>query len=265
MRIVFPVLIIALFLVSIVAALPTFQVYDNNIDSYGGQIARDRRIFDPYTRDRYFGADYYRPYQNFGQKGPTNMLLNTGAKSAYSSVFNLDTNSMTNEGRNPGKISNWDPKVRGYPRLDKSVSLLPYDPVEQSFAQTPVLAQGTARLLSIGDVYGSGMDKPFPQTQIQIVLQNLPPADDNEIYEAWLLDDQSGYALNLGIMKSAAKTTAELLFTIPRQVYMFEHVIITKEPFPDEDPRPGEIILAGNIDPARSQLTINPSYFERLR
>jgi len=257
--------LIALLLVGTVLAIHDFQVYDNNIDSYAGQIARDRRIYDPYTRSRYFGEDYYRPYNNFGMKGPTDRLLNTGAKSAYSSVFNLDSNTLSNRGRDPAYISNWDPKIRGYPRLDRSVTLLPYTYDDLSLAGEPFLAEGTARVFSIGDVWGSGFSKPFPKTQVFVALQNIEPMDENEILEAWLYDEETGYALTVGLMKPAAKLTAELFFEFPRLVYMFEDVIITREAFPDYDPRPGQIVLAGSIDPARTQLNIDPSIYERVR
>jgi hypothetical protein len=257
--------LIVMLLSGTVLAIHDWQVYDTNIDSYAGQIARDRRIYDPYTRARYFGSDYDRQFNNFGQKGPTDRVKNTGFKSAYSSVFNLDTNAWSNRGRDPSYISNWDPEMRGFTRLDRAVALLPYSPVEQTVAGTDLGAKGTARILSTGNQYGGGMNSPYPQSQIQIILQNLPPVGDNEVYEAWLFDKETEYTLNIGIIKSGPELTGSLTFAIARLVWMFDSIIITKESFPDVNPNPGEIVLMGEINPAREDLTPPPSEFDRLR
>ncbi len=257
---------IALLLAGTVIAIHDYQVYDTNIDSYSGQIARDRRIYDPYTRDRYFGQGYVRPFINFGQKGPTDRFKLTGSKSAYSAAFNLDTNSMSNQGRNPGFISNWDPKVRGYARLDRAIELLPYNPVNQLVGAEPSIAKGTARILSTGDAYGAGNNQPHPSSQIQINAINLQPIGENEVYEGWLYDDESEYALSLGILrKGSIPMTAQLVFQYPRLVHMFDEVWLTKEPFPSEDPSPHTIILSGRINPARTELNTPPNYYSRLR
>lgn len=257
---------IALMLTGTVIAIHDFQVYDTNIDSYSGQIARDRRIYDPYTRERYFGQGYQRDFINFGSKGPTDRLMLTGAKSANSATFNLDTNSLSNQGRNPAHISNWDPKVRGYARLDRAVELLPYTPVYQTIGVTPSMAKGTARILSTGNQYGAGNNQPYPSTQIQINAINLQPLGSDEVYEGWLYDDESEYALSLGILrKGSFASTAQLVFAYPRLVHMFDEVWLTKELFPSEDPNPHTIILSGRINPARTEVDTPPNYYSRLR
>ncbi len=258
-------ILVALLLVGSVLAIHNYQVYDNNIDSYTGQIARDRRIYDPYTRDRYFGTGYVKPFQNFGSKGPTDRLTQTGSKSAFSSVFNFDSNSLSNQGRDPAHISNWDPKVRGYPRLDRSVELLPYSPVEQIIGTEPTMGKGTARVFSTGNEYGAGLNKPHPRTQIFIQALYLEPLDENEIYMAWLFDYETEYALNLGVLKSTLPPTLQMVTQIPRLAHMFDEVWITREPFPSMDPSPHTIVLSGVINPARTEIRTPPDYYPRLR
>jgi hypothetical protein len=257
---------IALLLAGTVIAIHDFQVYDTNIDSYSGQIARDRRIYDPYTRDRYFGQGYERQFVNFGSKGPTDRFRLSGSKSSFSGSFNLDTNSLSNQGRDPAHISNWDPKVRGYARLDRAIELLPYNPANQLIGVEPSMAKGTARILSTGDQYGAGNNQPHPSTQIFMQAINVPPINEDQVYEAWLYDDESEYALSLGIMrKGSIPLTLQFVFDYPRLVHMFDEVWITKESFPSEDPSPHEIILSGRINPARTELNTPPNYYSRLR
>ncbi|MEM3154517.1 MAG: hypothetical protein QW165_03045 [Candidatus Woesearchaeota archaeon] len=259
------IILVALLLLGTVFAIHDYQVYDQNVDSYTGQIARDRRIYDPYTRQRYFGVDYQRQFVNFGAKGPTDRLMLSGRKSAFSSVFNLDSNSLSNQGRDPAKISNWDPKVRGYPRLDRSVELLPYNPLGAVLGPQKTIARGTARLYSTGNEYGAGLNKPSPRTQIFIQGINLEPLGKNEIYMAWLYDAESEYAWNIGVLKGTTPLTLQLVTEFRRQAHMFDEVWITKEPFPSDDPTPHTIVLVGTINPARTETSTPPNYYERLR
>ncbi len=265
MRIAFAVLFILL-LSGSVLAIHDLYYYDKNDDGYTGQLARDRRMYDPNTRERYFGEGYYRPFSNFGAKGPTNRILNTGAKSAYSGVFNLDTNTFSNQGRDPGHISNWDPNVRGFARLDVAVDMLPFGIVDESFGAENVLSQGTARIISQGNAYGEGLNNAYPRTQVFIVVKNFEPTDDDAVYEAWLYDEDTEYALPLGLMQSGAERTSRLSFEIRRMTHMFESVIITRETFPDLDPGPGQIVLMGKFGPTRRDVNPTTSYFsERIR
>lgn len=262
-KLVFSILIVLL-LAGTVFSLPTWYVYDSNIDSYTGQIARDRRLYDPNSRDRYFGSDYEWQYWNLGRKGPNDRMANTGAKSAYSGVFNLDTNTFSNQGRNPGHISNWDPNVRGFARVDRAVDLLPFTAVTETIGPQDKLQRGVARVLSFGDAYGSTLNKAAPRTQFFVQAINLPPIGQDEMYEAWLFDAETEYALSLGLMKTGTGLSVQLYSEMSRMVSMFDSVMITREPFPDADPSPGEIVLWGDFAIRRD---VNPpaSDYERLR
>ncbi len=262
--------LLVLLLAGTVLAIHEWAVYDYNIDSYTGQVARERRAYDPYSRERYFGQDYNRDFANYGAKGPTYRVTNTGFKSAFSNVFNLDTNTFTNRGRDPSKISNWDPGILGYARLDASVELLPYSPTGEVIAHEAVLPKGAARVVSTGNEYGEGLNKARPKSQIFVIAQYLPPVGEYEIYEAWLLDDETEYALSLGLIKSGegltgSGYTSQLFFEIQRNVHMFDNIMITREAYPDPDPSPGEIVLMGKIGPSRSYVGVPSSQFKRLR
>lgn len=248
------------------SSIAVAAVYDVSYSGYSGQPSRERRAYDPYSREQYFGEGYVRPYVNYGSKGPTYRATNTGAKSAFSSVYNLDTNAYAARGRDPSKISNWDPNVRGYPRLDTYVDLLPYSPVETTYEPSAVMSKGTARVVSAGNPYGAAdLQKRWLRGQVFIQMKNLPPVAENEVYEAWLFDDETEYSLSIGLLKSGAEYTSSLYMEIARLLSPFDAVYITKEPFPDVDPSPGEIVIWGDIPQNRDETTVPTSYFDRLR
>ena len=246
-------------------AIHDYYVRDPPFEGYTGERARERRLYDPFSRDRYFGVDSYKPYSNYGQKGPTYRVTNTGAKSAYSGVFQLDTSAYIPRGRDPSKISNKDPGMRGYNIVDIPVELLPYSPLEQSIGLLSVRAKGTARIVSRGDFYGAGLNKPFPRTQVFIEAINLPPIEPNMAYEAWLFDDDSEYSVNLGMLDIVTELTLGLTYENTFLSYFFDRVIITREAYPDLNPGPGEIILEGKIEQGRLITKPTSFIFQRLR
>ncbi len=260
--------ILILMLVSTTVVLAIHEVFNAGqppFEGYSGERARIRRLYDPFSRDRNFGDDSYKPYSNYGQKGPTYRATNTGFKSAYSGVFNLDTNAFRPQGRNPGRISNWDPRMRGYNTVDVSVNLLPFYPVEQVISPLETYMRGTARIVGRGDFYGAGLNNPFPRTQVFIEAINLPPIEPNQAYEAWLVDEDSGYAMNLGVLEVVTELTVGLVYENRFFANYFESVMITKEAFPDSDPSPGEIVLLGELPVVREIETPTSFVFQRLR
>ncbi|MBS3148505.1 anti-sigma factor [Candidatus Woesearchaeota archaeon] len=233
---------------------------------YSGYAGTQRRLDDPYSRQQYFGEYYERQFVNFGSKGPSYRILNTGSTSAFSSVFNLDTNTYTNQGRNPGRISNFDPNMRGFARLDRSVDLLPFEGPNTIIQGQAVYGKGTARIVSVGDAFGQGLNKAGPRTQVFISVTDLPPIGEGLLYEAWLVDEDSGYSLSLGSLVPSVKLTFSGFIEFQRKVEMFESVMVTVEQYPDFDPTPGEVVLWGDIGVTRTALSTSTSLFEdRLR
>lgn len=251
-------------LISVVAVQA--QYYANYIgnDGYSGYDGATRRFDDPYSRERYFGQDYVKPFVNFGQKGPTDRLLNTGSKSAYSGVFNFDTNAYSNRGRDPSRISNFDPGMRGYARQDTTVELSPFGATNAN--GEPIVGKGTARIVSTGLQQYSQNDYSDFKTQVFLQTQNLPPLADGEVYEAWVFDDETEYAMSMGVFTTSFKLTHQLLFEIQRSLIDFDAVMITREPYLDSDPRPGEILLYGNVEKSRENLAVRTSVIpQRIR
>jgi hypothetical protein len=260
--------VVILVLTSVAFAQTTqpWPPFSDNINSYSGAGANQRRLtIAPFTRELYFGYGYSAPFVNYGSKGPTYRTTNTGSKSAYSATFNLDTNDYSSRGRDPSKISNWDPGVLGYPRIDRSVSLYAYDPTAISLNYDETRSRGTARVTTFGNQYGAGGNNPYPTSQILVQTKNLPPVGENEIYEVWLMDKESEYSITLGLIKNALDPTGSLITVIPRLVDQYDYVLVTREPFPDLNPGPGEIVVMGEINPSRTEIRPSPVGLEHIR
>jgi len=241
--------------------------YQGGYGGYGGEPARLRRQYDPYSRELYFGENASRSLlMNLGQKGPNYRYTNTGRKGAYSGKFNLDTNAFIPQGRYPGRISNWDPNMRGFAQIDRTVYMYPPEGYDLSVTNKALMPQGTARVVSLGDQVGSGLNKPYPKTQVFIQTKNLPPPQDYEAYEGWLFDEKTEYPLSLGLFKNSVKFTSQLYFTIFRSALPFNAVMVTREDLRDPNPSPGEVVLYGTMDPVRTQTSqLGYIYAQRVR
>lgn len=246
----------ALLILSTVSAL-----YGINYDAYSGQAGRERRAtFDPYSRERYFGEGHVSTFGGFGSKGPvTGTIVGTGSKSAYSGVFNLDTNEFWSGDRRPSKTAKYDPNMRGFARMDVPVTLTPpgYADMVKNYPTgytTLHIPQGTARVLSLSNVFKSAF-KDRAQSAVYLQLRGIPPTAYDFRYKAWLYDEDADYWQSMGTIpfRGGIQSTASLDWEINRPVWMYDYVYVTKEPFPDEDPRPSDdVILMGEIDTPRS-------------
>lgn len=195
-------------------------------------------------RSIYFGDDYTKPLTGWGQKDITKGYW--GFKGATSLTQNLPYNDYIRMGRNPNRVSNWDPRMRGYTIMNEYVTL---EPVEGTFIAkqgTPLLpgmTAGAARIISNRED-GSDMYK----TTIYVNLRDLIGLNLNEVYEVWLVDEDTEYPLSIGIIAPATiggftRLTAEF----NHYVYNYDYIMVTKEPFPDQNPYPGDVVLVGNI------------------
>lgn len=254
---------ISLILILVLGVVVHAQYYSGQIgdDGYSGYDARERRLTDPYSRERYFGQSYTKPFANFGEKGPTNRLLNTGSKGAYAGAFTFDTNAYSPRGRDPSKISNNDPRMRGYGWQDSIAYLKPFSLTAAN--GEPIVGRGTARIISRGDERRSQNDYSEFKTQVFIQTQNLPPLPEDEVYEAWMFDDETEYAMSMGVFTTSIKLTHQMIFEIQRSLLPFDAVMITKEGFADLDPRPGEIVLYGDIVEEREDLSVSTAYTQQ--
>ncbi len=92
------------------------------------------------------------------------------------------------------------------------------------------------------------------QGSITIDTKNLPKLKKNskgaliEVYEAWLVDSDSGYKLSIGLFEIDKQSQGTLSFRTRAYFDEYDKVVITKEPFPDPDPSPSSIVvLSGDI------------------
>lgn len=83
-----------------------------------------------------------------------------------------------------------------------------------------------------------------------ISVRNLEYLDNyDEIYEAWMVDMDTGYTLALGLFTVDGDGDATLDFTNQDYAIPYDAIVITKEAYPDDDPRPnGEVVLVGYFD-----------------
>ncbi|MBI4146879.1 anti-sigma factor [Candidatus Woesearchaeota archaeon] len=250
MKLIVPVVIV------LVLAIAVAGIHDVGWGGYAGEAAKLRRSEDPFSRQNYFGLNYSRSLVNFGMTGPNYKITNTGRRGAFSSVFNLDTNTFYAQGRNPGRISNFDPNVRGFAQLDVFAELLPFEAVELEVNDKPVGPRGSARIIGRGNEYGAGLNNQVTRSQVFIQAKNLPPPSMNYAYEIWLADEESGYSLSLGIMDVGAKFTGQFMMEMTRTLAGFDSIMITKENYPDVDPTPGEVVLLGSLGPTRDRLNM---------
>ena len=82
-----------------------------------------------------------------------------------------------------------------------------------------------------------------------IETQRLEDLDNDEMYEAWLVDLDTGYQLSLGLFMVDSDGHAIFSYKRPNYVNPYDAVIVTKEQYPDDDPRPnGDVVLVGYFD-----------------
>ena len=83
-----------------------------------------------------------------------------------------------------------------------------------------------------------------------LTFHNLDYLDQyDEIYEAWMVDMDTGYTLAVGLFTVDQDGYKMVTFTNNDFAAPYEAIVVTKEPYPDDDPRPnGEVVLVGYFD-----------------
>jgi len=193
-----------------------------------------------FTENR-FGQEYVKPLGGYGSKGASRGSF--GEKGEEEGASLLKSNAFIPRGRDPSKISNYYISARGYRIINTYVELKPTDLELTSRPQINGTPQGHARVISTkpDDVY-------MIEGTVLLRTKDLPPLAPNFIYEAWLVDEDTGTSMSLGIFQpSTIGRIASLKYNVVTPLDAFESIIVTTEPFPDEDPRPGPVVLAGDI------------------
>lgn len=243
--------ILILMVLTVFATAASYYYYP---PAYGGTSAFYRRNFyAPSSQQLYFGENWNKHLGGFGSKGTWSATprVSGGSKSYTSPSANLLTNAYTPQGRNPNKISNWDPRFRGYERMDKAVVLESYNLNFQKRNGLLVIPKATARLISQYGFFGVGGNDNSPKSDIHFQANNLPPLGSENKYELWLFDEETGFSQSLGLFYAGIGGTAQMRVEFLKPITMFDYVGITLEPYPDLDPRPGKLIMLGAIDPSR--------------
>jgi len=200
----------------------------------------------------YFGEHRDWPLMSYGSKGASSGVGtagNYGAKGTTSVSSNLAWNAFIRRGRDPSHISNVDPRMRGYSIKDVVVELEPVD--EEWVFQNNMISRskGTVRIISDYDDV-KGYDPP--RTRVYMRVRDLPPLDDEHVYQAWLVDVDTGYPLSIGMFRAPWDGIADLDFDAPMSAFVYDTFVITFEPFPDYDLHPGKPVLAGDIPQTRN-------------
>ncbi len=214
----------------------------------GGYSQVIRRFYDPFNRKVFFGQNYTKPYVGFGLKGASSGHGGSAVTYGRRGVREVDApiaySSFFRYGRNPGSISMVSAGMRGYEVVDAVVELEPVGFDYVAVNTIPAVPKGTARVLSTLTRKGGAT----PKGTVILQIANMPPLDAEEVYEAWLYDEESNYSMSIGLLKPQVSSMSRLAFNVDYNLESFDEIMVTKEFYPDLDPRPGKKILSGRIE-----------------
>jgi hypothetical protein len=162
--------------------------------------------------------------------------------SSTPSIFNGADDSVQQPVRyGQYRYTSYDPRVINWYKLDVYLSL---EPVEKQFFETgmhPFFPKGGAKVMS-------SRSPLTPNGQVQLTVKELGGTDRTGMaFEAWLFDEESGYALSLGSFRTVGFGNAFMDWHSDQYIDEYDYVIITEEPYPDFDPLPGKAVLQGRI------------------
>ncbi|MEM4247300.1 MAG: anti-sigma factor [Candidatus Woesearchaeota archaeon] len=135
----------------------------------------------------------------------------------------------------------YDPRVQTF-KQDVWVYLTPPEPPIFATGQPAIYPRATARVQSVRSPY-------LPNAYVTIKTKDLRPSEyDNTYYQAWLLDTDTGYSLNLGLFDTVGGGVGTLDFRSKHYLDPYDFVVITREPRDDKDPKPStDVVLMGRI------------------
>ena len=226
-------------------------------------------------RDIYFGDQFVRPVGWTGIKYATNSRQTIGGfKGATSIDSNLPYNEWIVQGRNPQATRNYDPRVRGYPILDEFVDLIPVEApsYDQGSVLLPQQAKGAVRIITNRDSQKDQYSY-MPRSTIYLRTGYLPELEPYEVYEAYLVDEHTGFALAIGrVIPPGLGRLNTLNFEVANDLYPYEFVMVTKETFPKRERGPlGDVVLIGEIplirktEPPVSAQSYYDRYFDMIQ
>ncbi|RLE45786.1 hypothetical protein DRJ22_03595 [Candidatus Woesearchaeota archaeon] len=143
------------------------------------------------------------------------------------------------------RILNYDWRVHGVDNRIKTISYLVPPEAYKGYGagrggQSPRYPRGTARILSVTDLNSD--------SSIIIKFKDLPNSErTKKVYEAWLVDEDTGYRLSLGIVNSHMGGIGELRYSTKNTFDNYDTIEVTEEPYYDYDLNPGPVVLIGSI------------------
>jgi hypothetical protein len=193
-----------------------------------------------FSSNRY-GMTYVKPYGGFGAKAASRGSF--GSKGEEEGPSNLPYNDWIPQGSDPGHISNYYASARGYHIVNEYIELTSIDLSLVTRPQINGTPKGYARVISI---------KPYqvgiPQGTVFFRTKDLPPIAPDFIYEVWLVDEDTGYSASIGFFQPAGiGRVTSLQYTITTPLWPFDSMMVTIEPFPDDNPTPGMPVLQGML------------------
>ena len=218
-----------------------------------------------------FGEDFTIPVGWTGIKYSTGTRQTLGGFKGSTGVdVNLPYNEYIKYARNPGHISNFDPRMRGYTIVNEFVELEPLEYPYYIQQDKPLLVEkpsGAARVVSQRRNQFQTQRSNMPYSTVSLRVKNLPELGEYEVYEAWLVDEDTGYALSIGrVLPPMVGKVTTLNFDISNTIQFYDYIMVTKEKFPTFNRAPdGDVMLIGSIPQVREgQMPISAeSYYEK--
>lgn len=165
-------------------------------------------------------------------------LVAASAVAQYVSIFDFPRTQGVE------RVTHYDPRVN-YERIDSTVYLEPYrfdkgEGVGRG-GYSPIYPRATARVRS-STYYG------YPRGSFQLSTKDIPASERvGGVYEAWLVDEDSGYRLSMGTFPAALGGVGTLNHNMWNYLNEYDTVEVTFEPYDDFDPLPGPIVLIGAL------------------
>ena len=86
------------------------------------------------------------------------------------------------------------------------------------------------------------------RVSLKILVEKLIVGED-EVFEAWLVDEDTGYKLSLGAFLTNSRGKGILKFNQKMVNFdIYDKVVVTREPSIDVNPMPGDAVLLAEID-----------------
>ena len=164
-----------------------------------------------------------------------------------------DYSTVPRHERGIERVTNFDPRIQSFYSWNDVVSL------EPPGAATVSVDGYNAHRQPRGSAYISttrAYNPPTATGSISIKVKELDISQNYDtFFEAWLVDDETGYWLSLGLFNTDHFGNGILNTFLPERQRLYHNldaydaVIVTREPYPDVDPRPtDDVVLYGRIE-----------------